>query len=395
MNKESDFPSSESDDVRSVPFFRHSLGAQHAQAVAQVLETPFLTSAGVGRDVSEQICNFFDVPHSRLTNSWTNGAVAALMAFDIGPGDEVIVPAMTFIASVNVVELVGARPVFVDCDPKTLLMDLDAVKDAITPKTKGIIPVHLYGQMVDIQALRSVVGDDVIIIEDSAHCFEGALRGEKSGKHSDAAIFSFYATKNVTCGEGGAIILHDDAVMDRLQQTMLHGMSAGADRRFEGALYRHWEMERLGTKANLPDILAALLPAQIETVEKTRHERAALDARYRAAFQNLPMLSLIAEVPDCASAHHLFPIAVPLGLRDQVMHDLNQAGVGATVNYRAVHRMGYYARKYDFAPDAFPVAADWGDRTLCLPLFPGLQAKEQDFVISTVSRILQGLADKS
>lgn len=374
-----------------VPFYRHSLGCDaDIAAVSNVLKGTFLTSAGVGRSVEADMCAFFGTRRAKLTNSWTNGAVAALLAMDIGPGDEVIVPAMTFIASANVVEIVGATPVFVDVTPGTMLIDLDKVAKAVTPRTRAVIPVHLYGQMVDVAALRQVVGDDIRIIEDCAHCFEGRLNGNRPGAFSDAAIFSFYATKNVTCGEGGAVISSDEVFMDRLQQTILHGMSAGADRRFEGQLYRHWDMERLGTKANLPDILAALLPRQIEEVDSKLAVRCGLAGRYRAAFANDPHIAMVDEVPGCSSAHHLFTIGVPANARDLVLKKLNQAGVGCTVNYRAVHILEFYRTKYGFAREDFPVAADWGNRTLSLPLFPGLTDDEQGYVIECV---LQAVAE--
>lgn len=376
-----------------VPFYRHGLIPDDATRIAAVLATPFLTSGGVGRRVEEQLCAYFDVAHAKLTNSWTNGAIAVLMALDIGPGDEVIVPAMTFIATANVVELVGATPIFVDVDPATLLIDIAAVRKAITEKTRAVMPVHLYGQMVNMAALRAAVGPDVALIEDCAHAFESRLNGERPGAHSDAAVFSFYATKNVTCGEGGAVISRDARLMERLRQTVLHGMSVGADRRFEGALYRHWEMERLGTKANLPDLLAALLPAQIETVESRREMRAALAHRYDEAFRANGSIRLVHEVAGGVSGHHLYALGVLPGRRDQVLHDLNEAGVGATVNYRAVHTMGFYSRTYQIAPERFPHSLDWGQRTLSVPLFPGLRADEQDRVIATLLDAVRRLAD--
>ncbi|MEM6739514.1 MAG: DegT/DnrJ/EryC1/StrS aminotransferase family protein [Pseudomonadota bacterium] len=375
----------------SVPFFRHALNAGEAQKVAAVLGTPILTSGQVGRDVEAQLCDYFGAAHAKLTNSWTNGAVAVLLALGIGPGDEVIVPAMTFIASANVVELVGATAVFVDVDPETLLMDLDAIAAARTPKTKAIIPVHLYGQMVDMRRLRAIAGPEIFLIEDCAHAFESALKGARPGALSDAAIFSFYATKNVTCGEGGAIISNDAALMAEIRQTILHGMSAGADKRFEGALYRHWEMERLGTKANLPDLLACLLPDQIASVGERREIREALVARYHAAFAETPGMTMVRPVSGGTSAHHLFAIAAPFGARDRVMHGLNTAGIGATVNYRAVPTMGYYQAKYAHPPERFPNAYNWGERTLSLPLFPGLTEAEQARVIDAVAAIFGAL----
>ncbi|HUJ75626.1 MAG TPA: aminotransferase class I/II-fold pyridoxal phosphate-dependent enzyme, partial [bacterium] len=227
-----------------VDFFRHALKAEDASRIAEVLATPFLTSGAVGRDVEAQLCRFFGSRTALLVNSWTNGALATLLALGVGPGDEVIVPAMTFISTANVAEMVGAKPVFVDVDPETLLMQPSAVEAALSARTRAVIPVHLYGQMCDVAGIREVLGKrggQVAIIEDAAHCFEGSRGGRVPGQDSDAAIFSFYATKNVTCAEGGAIITNDTELGERIRQTRLHGMSQGAVDRFRAGQYRHWD----------------------------------------------------------------------------------------------------------------------------------------------------------
>jgi UDP-4-amino-4-deoxy-L-arabinose-oxoglutarate aminotransferase len=253
-----------------VPFYRHSLTDFDASKIKDVVSSPFLTSGPICKGVEIQLTEYFSVNHAKLVNSWTNGAVATLLALDIGPGDEVIVPSMTFIATANVVELVGAKPIFIDCDPDTLLITSGHIRDAITEKTKAIIPVHMYGQMCDVKAIKDSLPNEkkIYIIEDCAHAFEAKINGDRPGKHSDAAIFSFYATKNVTCGEGGAIITNDSKIYERIIQSVLHGMSASAADRFKEGRYNHWGMEHLGTKANLPDLLACLLPDQIKNVDE-------------------------------------------------------------------------------------------------------------------------------
>ena len=319
---------------RQVQFYRHSLSEEDAGAIAAVLRTPILTSGPVGKTVEAQLCNFFDISYAGLTNSWTNGALAALLALDIGPGDEVVVPAMTFIASANVVELVGAKPVFVDVDPDTLLISMDGIKAALTPKTKAVMPVHLYGQMVDMQGLSGILAghSNVAVIEDAAHCFEGTFGGEPPGRHSDIALFSFYATKNVTCGEGGAFITGSKDLNRDMIQTRLHGMSAAAIDRYEMGMYRHWDMERLGVKANLPDLLAALLPKQIESVRDRLSRRQELVTAYEKALADTP-IRMAAVHERAVSARHLFPIHAAPRLRDKVIAVLNRQGIGVTVNY--------------------------------------------------------------
>ncbi len=366
----------------NVPFYRHSLTPEHSKYVAEVLKTPFLTSGPVGKEVESQLCGYFNVSHAKLVNSWTNGAVATLLAMDIGPGDEVIVPAMTFIATANVVELVGAKPVFIDCDPDTLLVTPQLIKAAMTEKTKAIIPVHMYGQMCDIKAIKEIIpsGQKIAIIEDCAHSFEAKYNDERPGKYSDAAIFSFYATKNITCGEGGAIITNDSNLFERVLQAILHGMSAGASDRFEKGQYKHWGMEHLGTKANLPDLLASLLPKQIKRIDENLNEREKIAKYYEKAFENTRIM--LPKVNNkVIHSRHLFPVYVGEGERDLLLLKLGEAQIGATVNYRAVHTMGYYKKKYNLQPNQFPVSANWGNGTLSIPLFPDLRIKEQDYVI--------------
>jgi UDP-4-amino-4-deoxy-L-arabinose-oxoglutarate aminotransferase len=368
-----------------VPFYRHSLSPENAQLVAKVLETPFLTSGPIGKEVEAQLCEYFGSKHSKLVNSWTNGAVATLLAMDIGTGDEVIVPAMTFIATANVVELVGAKPVFIDCDPDTLLMTPELVKAAITKNTKAVIPVHMYGQMCDVKAIKEILPKDqkVSIIEDCAHTFEAKFNGERPGKYSDASIFSFYATKNVTCGEGGAIITNDEKLFERIQQAILHGMSAGAADRFKAGQYKHWGMDHLGTKANLPDLLACYLPEQIRTVDKRLSAREEVAQKYSNALATTN-IRFPKVLPGIVHSRHLFPIHVGSEMRDKALLALGEANIGATVNYRSVHTMGYYSKKYGFSGNEFPASLSWGNGTLSIPLFPGITTQEQDYVIDVL-----------
>lgn len=371
--------------MMKVDFYRHDLTPAAAESIAGVLGTPFLTSGNVGREVEAQLREFFGVKHAALLNSWTNGAVAALLALDIGPGDEVIVPAMTFIASSNVVELVGAKPVFVDVDPRTLLITPEGVAAAVTPRTKAVIPVHLYGQMVDMAALKAALSarPDIALIEDCAHSFESEAAGAKPGVHSTCAIFSFYATKNVTCGEGGAIITNDTAFYEKLLVTRLHGMSAGAIDRFRGGGYRHWDMARMGVKANLPDLLAALLPPQIATVEERLQRREAVAQRYEQAFESTPV-RVPARAHNSKHARHLFAIHVLPAVRDRALETLAANGIGCTVNYRAVPTLTYYAEKYGYTPESFPISYDWGAGTITLPLYPSLELEKQQYVIDVI-----------
>lgn len=375
-----------------VPFYQHNLSSADAGPIAEVLDTPFLTTGAVSRRAEDELRAYFDVPEALVCNSWTNGALAALLALGVGHGDEVVLPAMTFVACANIIELAGARPVFVDVDPVTLLMDHDACRAALTPRTRVVMPVHLYGQMGDMRRLVDAVKsyrDDIIVLEDCAHAFEATYAGTRPGRFADLAVFSFYATKNVTCGEGGAIVTRDAALMGRLRRAVLHGMSAGAADRFAGAYYRHWDVTGLGIKGNLPDLLAALLIPQIRRIDELREHRQAVVDRYRAGLS--PKLRFADVLPSARSAHHLFPVHVPPPLRDRFLHDLNTVGVGTTVNYRAIHRLTYYREKYAIGDAALPVSSAWGDGVISLPLYVSLSIPEQNYVIEQVNALVETL----
>ena len=377
-----------------VPFYRHSLSPENAQLVAKVLETPFLTSGPIGKEVEAQLCEYFGAKHAKLVNSWTNGAVATLLAMDIGPGDEVIVPAMTFIATANVVELVGAKPVFVDCDPDTLLITPELIKAAITKNTKAVIPVHMYGQMCDVRSIKDALpkGQKISIIEDCAHTFEAKLNGDRPGKYSDAAIFSFYATKNVTCGEGGAITTNDSKLYERIQQSILHGMSAGAADRFKTGQYKHWGMDHLGTKANLPDLLACFLPDQIRTIDERLGRREEISSFYEKSLSGTKII--FPKIKEGVThSRHLFPIYVGGEVRDQSLSLLGEAGIGVTVNYRDVPSMSYYRKKYYHKLGDFKISENWGSGTLTIPLYPDMSEAEQghviDFLIERIDPLIK------
>jgi UDP-4-amino-4-deoxy-L-arabinose-oxoglutarate aminotransferase len=241
--------------------------------------------------------------------------------------------------------------------------------------------------MVDIRKLRSVLDAagraDVKIVEDSAHCFEGRFGDYGPGQESDIALFSFYATKNVTCGEGGAFVTNSDDLFAKMLQVRLHGMTAGAIDRYEANVYHHWDMVRLGIKANLPDILAALLPDQIATIRQRLALRETLAGRYEAQLRN-PAIRLPILRAEALSARHIFPIHVNPGVRDRALQILNAAGVGIAVNFRSVPTMTYYQNKYGYTGFDFPVSYEWGQGEITLPMFPGMRADEQDYVISVI-----------
>lgn len=372
-----------------IPFYRHQLGENEQTAISDSLNREILTSGQIGEYVETLLNDYFGITNSCLVNSWTNGALASLIALGVGPGDEVIVPAMTFVACANVVEILGATPIFCDVDPSTLLIDLNLLPKKLTQKTKVVMPVHLYGQMVDVKGIREIIGSDVSIIEDCAHSFESTYDSARPGKFSDAAIFSFYATKNITCGEGGAIISKDPELMYKIRQIILHGMSVHAKDRFKSGRFQHWDVEHVGIKANLPDVLASLIPSQLKEVNIKLDQREKVASVYRSYLTKYPeYFHLPGEHKRGTHARHLFPIRVAQTDRDRVISILSRNGIGSTVNFRSINELSFYAKKYPNSKESTPVSYRWGSGVLSLPIYPGLKESEVLYVMEIIENVV-------
>lgn len=373
-----------------VEFYRHGLGDDEIGEVTDTLRSLFLTTAGKTARFEQAFAQFLGVEHAVGVSSCTAALHLSLVALGVGPGDEVIVPDMTFIATVNPVWWVGAAPVLADVDPRTGLLTPEAVAALITPRTRAVIPVHLYGAMADMRGLREVADrHGLALIEDAAHCVEGVRDGIRPGQVGDIACFSFYATKNLTCGEGGAVATRRADLADRVRTLRLHGMSKGAADRYSARTYVHWDMVALGYKYNLADIQAALLLPQLPKLQTNLARREAICRRYEAAFSAMEGVDF-PRVPDgCASARHLFTIWVEEGRRDALLQYLGEHGVGCAVNYRAVHTLTYFRERLGLPSEALPVARRIGERTVTLPLYPDLRDDEVEYVIETVRQGLR------
>jgi UDP-4-amino-4-deoxy-L-arabinose-oxoglutarate aminotransferase len=392
-----------------VEFYRHQLGEDEAASWRGVLDTLFLTLGPQVAAFETELGNFLvrdregaTAPQVVGTTSCSMGLLLALRALDVGPGDEVITTPMTFAATANAILHVGATPTLVDVERSTGLIDPEAVRAAVGPRTVGIVPVHLYGQLADMKALRRVADrHGLFIVEDSAHGIEMERDGVRPADLSEAAVFSFYATKNVTCGDGGAIATRDPRVADRLRRLRNHGVSKAATDR-HGVAYRHWDLIELGYKANLTDLDAALLRPQLTRVEAKRSKREMIARRYESALREriadlcgppptergVPWLV----EPRGRSSHHLFTIHARPGERDALLAGLSLAGIGTAVNYRSIHRLTYLSERLAIAPGALPISDEIGDRTISLPMYPTLTPVEQERVVSAVSSAWHELA---
>ena len=250
------------------------------------------------------------------------------------------------------------------------------------------MPVHLYGLMCDMRALKAIADKHRLrLIEDSAHCIEGVRDGVRPGDLSDAACFSFYATKNLTCGEGGAITVNDAKLADRLKLLRLHGMTRmGHESAREG--YRHWDMVLMGWKYNMSNVEAALLLPQFERMQAKLARRHALAARYEQAFAGMDGIKLPRARPDSVHARHVYTVWCEGCARDDLIAHLHGEGIGAVVNYRPIHLMSYFVERYGYRPGGFPIAEWIGDSTVSLPLYPGMPLEDVDVVAQAVQSCL-------
>jgi dTDP-4-amino-4,6-dideoxygalactose transaminase len=365
---------------RRVEFYRHDLGEPELASLRETLQTPFLTLGPRVAAFERRLAERIGAPHVAGVSSCTLGMHMTLHALGVGtrPGDEVITTPMTYISTPNAALYVGATPVFADVEAATGLIDPADVERKITPRTRAILCVHLYGQMADMRALRQIADrHGLALIEDSAHGHECERDGVRPGQLSDAAVFSFYATKTITSGDGGAIATRDAALDARLRRLRNHGTSKDAISRHGGS-YQHWDMLELGFKGAMTDIEAALLLPQLDRADARRDARQAVVERYEARLRGHAGVALMGRVGR--SAHHLFPVLVDRERREHVLARLGEAGIGCANNYRAVHTLTYYRERLALPEDALPAAADLGARTISLPLWPGLPDADVDHV---------------
>ncbi len=259
--------------VDKIQFYKHDLGAAEIEQIAEVFKGEILTTGEFVDRLERRLASILKVPHVLGVTSCTGAMHMALLALGIGPGDEVITTPMSFIATANAIVEAGAVPVFVDVEPDTGNLDAARIEAAITSRTRAILPVHLYGLMCDMRSIGDLAGrHGLSVIEDAAHCIEGERDELRPGQGSDMACFSFFATKNLTCGEGGAVTCRSDEMRERLRLLRLHGMTkTSADRWRDG--WTPWDMVSLGWKYNLSNIEAAILLPQLDRMEPKLRER--------------------------------------------------------------------------------------------------------------------------
>ena len=375
-------------------FGRPLLGDREIDEVADSLRKGWIGTGPKVQTFERMLEEYVGVPHVRCVSSCTAALMLGLKALGIGPGDEVIVPSMTFIASANAVEHLGATPVLVDSEPGTGLLDLDLAEAAITPRTAAVMPVHLAGRPVDLDRLATIRDrHGIAVIEDAAHAIGARWRGQQIGTHGNLTAYSFYVTKNITTGEGGALATDDPDIAARVERLALHGLSLGAWQRFSDKGFKHYEVVEPGFKFNMMDIQAAIGIHQLPHLDTWIDERAEQWARYDEALAGLPLR--LPPPPDeklMRHARHLYTVDVldeARLTRDELLEALVERKIGAGVHYRGVHTHPYYRDRYGLSPESFPVADDISQRTLSIPLSQSVTPDDLDDVIDALSDLLR------
>lgn len=370
-----------------VEFFRHNIDEEDKKRVLDVLDSIFLTTGSVVAEFETEFSRYVGLPFTVGMTSCTAALHLSLLAFDIGEGDEVITTPMSFCATSNAILHAGARPVFVDVERDTGNMDASLLESKITDRTKAILPVHLYGQMCDMREIRRIADmHGLIIIEDAAHAVESERDGIRVGHLADAVCFSFYATKNITSGEGGAVAVHDAQKAEVLRMLRAHGIDKTAGDRYTKK-YQHWDMPLLGWKYNMDNIQAALLIGQLHRIDALWQRRKMLWDLYRRELSDCRAVELMGERKGARHAMHLFTVLAGGDRRDLVLSSLQDREIGVAVNYRAIHLLSYYAETFGYRRGDFPVAEEIGDRTVSLPFYPKLSEEELMRVVRNIREV--------
>lgn len=372
-----------------VPFFRLELDEEEINSVASVLRSGWLTTGPQVASFEREFAEFVrgDVGAVAVSSN-TAGMHLVLEALGIGPGDEVIVPTLTFTATAESVRHLGAEVAFVDVDRQSLCVDPDEIAAAITPRSRAIMPVHFGGLPCDmgrIYELAEPLG--IPVVDDAAHAMPTAINGiHVGGSSSAAAIFSFYPNKTMTTGEGGMIVSSVESLIERCKLTRLHGIDRDPFKR--STLYpSDWRYDVVapGFKYNMTDIAGALGRAQLVRVREFHLKRQRIAARYQEELAELPLILPAWPKPYQTHSWHLYPVQLEGGLtRDEFVEHLNRHGVGFSVHYRPLHQMTYWRARYNLSDDRFPVATQYAGRCVSLPIFASMRDEEVSRVIEVV-----------
>ncbi len=377
-----------------LPFHRPSLGQAEENAVLEVLRSGWLARGARTAELEERLAEYTGAGRVLALNSCTAALELALILAGVKRGDEVIVPTLTFAATANVVVHLGARPVLVDVEPDTLNIAPRAVADASSSRTRAIMVVDFAGHPAEYDELKAIASDKgLVLVRDAAHSLESLYRDRRVGEDTPFTCLSFYANKNMTTGEGGALLTRDAVDLpERAAALSLHGMSRHAWQRYGTSGFRHYDITEAGHKWNMFDLQAALGLSQFARVDEWLPRRAEIVQRYRCELEGHAAVEIPSIRPHVRTAHHLFMVSlVPDALRvdrDHVLDAMQAEGIGVAVHYRALHQHTLYRDRFGYKEKDFPVATRAANHLISLPLFPSMTDRDTGDAITALRRIL-------
>lgn len=376
-----------------------TFGAPHVEeaGIAEVVDSLRRGWLGTGPKVGrfeQLIRDYTGAGHAVAVNSCTAALHLSMIVSGVGHGDEVITTPMTFCATANSIIHTGARPVFVDCERDSQLIDPARIEAAITPRTRAIVPVHLTGSVCDMDAIEDIARrHNLVIIEDAAHALEARYRDRKVGTMGNLTCFSFYVTKNITTGEGGVVTTNDGELADRIKMYALHGMTRDAWKRYSDSGYKHYQVVAPGFKYNMMDLQAAIGIHQLTHIEAWLQRRSDIWRRYDEELRDLPVGLPAPQQPHVRHARHLYTLMIDpdrCGVtRDEFMQRMHERQIGTGVHYIGVHLHPYYRETFGYRPEDFPNSSWISDRTVSIPLSPHLTDADAAAVITAVRGSLQ------
>ena len=378
-----------------LPFCLPDISEAECEAVTAAVRSGWWAKGPRTMEFQEKFAQYVGAKHCIAVNSCTAALHLALLCRDIGPGDEVITTPLTFASSANTVLHVGATPVFADIDEDTGLIDPAEIEKKITERTKAVVPVHYSGLAADLDAIgRLCDAHGLFLSEDAAHAVETRYDGNLIGHHPKGAVsFSFYATKNLACGEGGALVTDDDDLAARARVLSCHGMSAGAWNRYGKEGSWRYDIEEPGYKYNMFDIQAALALTQMARMDDMQRRRFQAVKVYEEAFSGVPELRLQKTPAYCHHSRHLYVMRiVPERLtisRDAFIEELKARNIGVSVHFIALHTMSAYVKRFGYRPEDFPKAFAFSESEISLPMYSTLGVPNAEYVADAVLDIVR------
>jgi UDP-4-amino-4-deoxy-L-arabinose-oxoglutarate aminotransferase len=377
-----------------LPFTRPSITEAEIREVSETLRSGWITSGPRVAAFEKEFCQYVSAPSGIAVTSGTAGFHILLQALGIGSGDEVITPSLTWPSPVNMMEFVGAGPVFADIDRQTFQLDPASAERVLTPKTKAIVPVHFAGQPCDLDAFEALCEKHgLILIEDAAHAIGTEYRGQRIGSGKNPAVFSFHAIKNLTTGEGGLITVSDERLRDRLVSLRFHGVDQDAWKRYAREASKGYDLLEPGWKYNLTDLQAAVGLAQLRRIEEMNARRAKLAELYDRLFDGIPEVIRPGRVPyPSRHAWHLYTILVDsekTGLtRDEFREEMRKRNIGTGLHFLAVHELSFYRERYRPVRKLLRNSEYVAARIVSLPLFPDMRDEDVVEVVEEIRNIL-------